>query len=561
MRVAALSVFLICVLLPFAAPGEPQSSAPRATPTSDANDTNEMLQAFTAVAPCTEASARAAYRTELPNYREPDTADTMNPDNHVVESFRGRALGCGPSPFSHATFKSAMDAYESHLKAGKNLPLVIWVHGGLVAGLSGYLTARDRMCDYFQSTPGPTETPAASPLPTCSDVTPAPCSGATVRVPSPAPHETLYGFPIFVVWHSGFGESVYGSAFSSKTREATAEGLITRELTRHGDEEAFNAERVSHLPLADGSTPTPNPADSCSIAHDMNRAEHDFRMYDVASAPNLWHFMQDEIADTFAFPTSSPMPSDVEGSDRVGLWLVERLRSLHEDHPNMRVVLVGHSMGAEWISWLIETYDRYVAYQKEKAPPLNFDVIFMAPAVPYATFERALRTGRIRNLRIFTMADLWERRDDLTELDFRGWGSVTKGIYPYSLLYFISGVLNPYPDYPLLGLQRYMTYDQYRPNPLISDVVGTLNKYAYPCVFSPTQADSQPLVGLRSTAVHHGNFNGDPATTESIVYIINKKWAPPSASPWPTLSPEPLGATHVDCNAQTTMPSASPTSR
>lgn len=543
-----MSVFLICALLPFAAPGDPQRPEPRAAASSAANDKNEMLKAFMAVAPCAENSERDSYRTAIRNYKEPGIDQPMNPDDHVVESFRGRALGCGPSPFSRATYEEAIKTYTKRLDAGTDLPLVLWVHGGLVAGLSGYNTARDRMCDYFQSPPAQSPTQDPSPKPMCSDVIPAPCAGATVQAPKPAPRATLFGFPIFVVWHSGFGESVYGSAFASKTREATAEGLITRELTRQGDEAAFNNERVSHLPLADGSTPTANPADACSIGHDMNRAEHDFRMYDVVSAPNLWHFMQDEIADTFAFPTSSPMPADVERSDRVGLWLVESLHKLHEDHPNLRVVLVGHSMGAEWISWLIETYDRYVAYQNEKTPPLHFDVIFMAPAVPYPTFERALRTNRIRNLRIFTMADLWERRDDLTEIDFFDLGSVTKSVYPYSLLYFISGVLNPYPDYPLLGLQRYMSYSQYSTNPLIGDVIARLDTYAHPCVFSPTQAESQPAVGLRSTAVHHGDFNGDPATTESIVQIINKKWAPASASvsPWPSLTPEARDVTQRD---------------
>jgi hypothetical protein len=61
-----------------------------------------------------------------------------------------------------------------------------------------------------------------------------------------------------------------------------------------------------------------------------------------------------------------------------------------------------------------------------------------------------------------------------------------------------------------------MDYPQYSTNLLIRDVLAHLDGYAHPCVFAPTLAAAQPPFGLQSTALHHGDFNGDPATTASI---------------------------------------------
>jgi hypothetical protein len=157
---------------------------------------------------------------------------------------------------------------------------------------------------------------------------------------------------------------------------------------------------------------------------------------------------------------------------------------------------------------------------------MRFDVASLAPAVPYTTFERALRTGRIGHFRMFTMDDAHERDDHLTELD--AISEKTKGIYPLSLLYFISGVLNTYPDYPLLGMQRYISDPRYTTgnatmrNPVIIDVKARLAQDPRFLALSP--GPNPPSAGMQACAVHHGDFDGDPQTVQSIKYLVNFEW-------------------------------------
>jgi hypothetical protein len=95
-------------------------------------------------------------------------------------------------------------------------------------------------------------------------------------------------------------------------------------------------------------------------------------------------------------------------------------------------------------------------------------------------------------------------------------------IYPHSLLYLVSGVCEDDSDAPLLGMNRY--YSRTKPYELGSDanidavVAFDTNKGAVP-IWSP--APPPPMDGHQTAAHCHGCFNADPATLESLGYIVS----------------------------------------
>jgi pimeloyl-ACP methyl ester carboxylesterase len=500
------------------APPVPSPSAipvPSATPATGATlpvatrnagtDFGTMFRSFSQANPCDEPE-RSKFLG--PRFTD-DDGKTIFPIEHFVESFKGHAVSCPPDAFTRTTYLDMFTKYEDLLRTeAAPPPLVLWIHGGLVPGLAGFKNAADRMCDLYPASNG------------CKDF----------REESIG---SLRGFPVFVIWHSGFAEALTSTIFSSRTRETSAHGMVDRVKHRPIVEQEMFDRFVTHDDDPTGSS-----------RYNLNHTETLFRTYNYLSTPNLWHFMQDEIADTFALPGDPPLTAKgIDNSKQVGLWLVRSIAKLHQRQPfgrKLRVVIVGHSMGAEYASWLIETYDRYVR-DTRLTDDLQFDVVFMAPAVPYTTFERALRTGRVSHFRMFTMDDAHERADHLTELDV--FKETTKAIYPYSLLYFISGVLNPYPDYPLLGLRRYgaksgyVTTGNAKNSLVITDVQRKLSAIALASASSPETADFEALsptltalpwkpAGMRTCSFHHGDFGSEVSTMQSIKWLVNVEWSP-----------------------------------
>src|SRR5690606_6616157 len=96
-------------------------------------------------------------------------------------------------------------------------------------------------------------------------------------------------------------------------------------------------------------------------------------------------------------------------------------------------------------------------------PEIQTDVIFLAPAITYQSFNRLRKdlSDSITNFRMYCMQDSFELEDQV-------WGQtrdLRRLIYPSSLLYLVSGILESYEtergeiideaDVPLLGMQRY----------------------------------------------------------------------------------------------------------
>src|SRR5699024_6009370 len=119
-----------------------------------------------------------------------------------------------------------------------------------------------------------------------------------------------------------------------------------------------------------------------------------------------------------------------------------------------------------------------------------------------------------KDLRIFTMDDIYERRDEMVKL-----------LYPRSLLYFISGVLEgkkaKHADTPLLGLHRHFRKAiPYSGIPLLDKINEFLvqpDKYNNRVVLSSWNE----IDGRRSTALEHGGYTENKETVTSIYHFLN----------------------------------------
>lgn len=179
-----------------------------------------------------------------------------------------------------------------------------------------------------------------------------------------------------------------------------------------------------------------------------------------------------------------------------------------------RIVLIGHSTGAVYIANLIDASEKLL-------PDAKFDVILLAPAITYEKLAGTLEkhAARIQRVRRFAMRDSVESKDALVPI-----------IYPRSLLYFVSGVVEfsedddptRRADTPLVGMERYRldpdTFDatKYPEVHAVEKLLGAGSN----SVWSITgDTDSE---GLRSKSQKHGDFDNDDDTVASVVRILRK---------------------------------------
>jgi pimeloyl-ACP methyl ester carboxylesterase len=210
----------------------------------------------------------------------------------------------------------------------------------------------------------------------------------------------------------------------------------------------------------------------------------------------LWGQMKRDTADAFG---GDP---DAHGGDAFLAALNDRIDPA--DPP--RIVLVGHSAGAIFVS-------RFIARADDLLPPaVVFDVVLEAPAATFAVAAKTIseHEGRIDGFRMFSMDDERERADSLVPF-----------LYPHSLLYFVSGVVEDEVDMPLLGMERFHDPDDFpaAAHPDLATVRSFLARSADRAVWAVTARDSPP--GLRTEARKHGDFDDrDPATLGSVKHII-----------------------------------------
>jgi hypothetical protein len=248
-------------------------------------------------------------------------------------------------------------------------------------------------------------------------------------------------------------------------------------------------------------------------------------LYLAAIGTETWRIMKKETGDSFI------------GGDRrqhAGELFLRKLAELGDDRPD-RIVLVGHSAGAVFINNLLAATRRG---REEGWLPADFaydGVLFLAPACTFADFARVLpKDGEkplFRQFRMFTMDDGHERTNRLVSV-----------VYPRSLLYFVSGVVerdqdgkNAF-DMPLVGMDRYYAREASKRDAYgdlggeikaVRDFVLAGSRVAW----SPTGDDALP--GFRTDSLSHTGFDdtrtndGKPvlrATIDSVRHILEVGW-------------------------------------
>ncbi|MGA4843456.1 hypothetical protein [Streptomyces sp. G45] len=227
----------------------------------------------------------------------------------------------------------------------------------------------------------------------------------------------------------------------------------------------------------------------------------EFYLANVGAA--VWDAMKRQTADTFTAPGGEP---------RAGRHFLDRFGQLLASGARPRVTLVGHSAGAVFLGHLLNDLARRRA-DADDPLPRDFrvsDVVLLAPACTADQLAPVVRRRAelFDRLRMFTLTDPAERADHLVPL-----------LYPRSLLYFVSGVLERGPDgqsavTPLVGLQRWFQDDKGGPDD--RDLRAFLRADATRTVFSPV--DGGP--GLTSGARSHGTFDDDPEILASLTRML-----------------------------------------
>lgn len=198
-------------------------------------------------------------------------------------------------------------------------------------------------------------------------------------------------------------------------------------------------------------------------------------------------------------------PTSVDGLAR---YFLQKL-SLHQlNYQNFRVDLIGHSAGSIVICNMLATAAHYY---KE----LTFGkIIFLAPAatMEFLYDEVVTKPERYRQFHIFTMTDEQEKSDVLVQV-------AGLDIYGYSLLYLISGLLEPLIDRPISGMMRYLTgkspFDTHKLR-RISDFLNSEDERLILSPGVPTRS------GLQTESKTHGGFSKDKKTTESICLLLDQ---------------------------------------
>lgn len=216
--------------------------------------------------------------------------------------------------------------------------------------------------------------------------------------------------------------------------------------------------------------------------------------YVRAVGRNLWLDMKEAVENAFGFEP-----------DCGGNALVNSMSQLWHSGVKPSVTLIGHSAGAIYVSRLLSEL------HTEMDPDFRANVVLIAPACTFDTLAKSLRQaeGRVANLRIFGMSDPTERQD-----------RILPPIYPASLLYFVSGVLEDSRDEPLAGMERYYSspYDGQGFGAITW--VKTFKPLARQHAFA--WAHVSGFEGANCDMTTHGGWADAQATLASVKYLIQK---------------------------------------
>ena len=210
----------------------------------------------------------------------------------------------------------------------------------------------------------------------------------------------------------------------------------------------------------------------------------------------VWDGMKTKAADMWR-PDAGATGLDLH----VGSYFLDRLAALQRDRPGLVVDLVGHSAGAIAICHLLAATPQRPTIRVRR-------VVFLAPACTVEVFHREVvsQPARLQQFRLFALRDAQERADRLVPY-----------VYPWSLLYFVSGALEAAADEPILGLEWSLLGLAAHDAP---EMRATLDFLRAPAAGRLVWAGEPGGDGLRSTARSHGAFDRDPETLKSLRWLV-----------------------------------------
>lgn len=247
----------------------------------------------------------------------------------------------------------------------------------------------------------------------------------------------------------------------------------------------------------------------CTVVEEILR-----QFYLANVGESIWNMMKKETADAFQNAGKKP--------ERGGWFFIDALSKKIEAGYNPEITLVGHSAGSIYIYHLLK-YVEQACTDPDHPLPADFqfkNIILEAPAIDMLRFADMVKNlpHLFENFRMFTMNDEGEKGKAMVPV-----------LYPRSLLYFVSGVLEK--DYinqkklaydqPLAGMQRYYldekTYD--------SDEIITTRNFIFADDRRVVWANENRGDGLASAAVQHSGYAEEPQTLASVKHIVQHGWA------------------------------------
>lgn len=219
--------------------------------------------------------------------------------------------------------------------------------------------------------------------------------------------------------------------------------------------------------------------------------EETCRAYFVGDAGQwVWGSMKNKAAQMWSAPGC------------VGFDFMARLQ---RELPQLKLNLVGHSAGSVAICKLLK-----MRRAQNWTLPVG-KIVWWAPAcrADLLLEEIVEHQGEYEDFRMMTMSDAYEQKDAL--INKLPW------LYPASLLYFISGVLEDSADTPIAGMAR---YHKEQP-PYQGAMYAAISRFLEVpgrCILSKTPEEAP--AGEQSHAIDHGMFNADSKTLESLTEYL-----------------------------------------
>ena len=191
---------------------------------------------------------------------------------------------------------------------------------------------------------------------------------------------------------------------------------------------------------------------------------------------------------------------------RPGRYFLEKLADYKENNPEADINLVAHSAGSVAMCHLLDT----IAAQFNQ---LNINyVIFTAPTATFEQFYQAVvtKTERYKQFTLFTMSDEHEQQD-----------ATLPHVYPSSMLYLVSGVLEKEVDHPISGMMRFFTGKA----PFNTTELETAREFLLDPNEERLVISKRPPTrsGFGVETVRHRDFDKDERMLHSIRYMLDGK--------------------------------------